>query len=451
MCGRSHEFSLRKNVILFTLPHFSLNYPAILAIITQIELFVEILVRKDNIMIVDQNEKVRTEKWKIAPHVVDLESSIIREILKISSQPGVISFAGGLPAPDLFPLEDIKEALASAISKYGSDCVQYSLSRGITPFRELIAQRATERGNESKIENILITAGAQQGIELVARAFIMPGDYILIEYPTYVGALQAFNYYRARYVCVEMDDEGMIIDQVEEKLVEYKPKLIYTVSNFQNPTGITMSVPRRRALIELATRYDIPIIDDNPYSDIRFSGERLPTLKLIGGDVVIAIRTFSKILAPGLRIGWMNGPADIMNYFEKVKQCTDLHTNTLCQYIIYEYMMAGKLEPHVEKLRADYKVKRDLMIKTIRETFPDGIKWTEPEGGLFLWVVLPEHMSAKDLLPKAIEMKVAYVYGQPFHPDGQGLNTLRLNFSNATHEDIIEGIKRLAKLFKENM
>jgi len=402
-------------------------------------------------MIVGQNDKVRTELWEIAPHVVKLETSIIREILKISSQPGVISFAGGLPAPELFPLEDLKEAMTSAIAKYGPDCVQYSLSRGITPLRELLAKKAIEDGIKSEIDNILITSGSQQGIELVARAFITPGDYILTEYPTYLGALQAFNYYQARYATVDMDEEGMITEQVEEKLNKYKPKLIYTVSNFQNPTGVTMSVSRRRALIELATKYDVPIIDDNPYSDIRFGGERPPTLKSMGGDVVIALRTFSKIVAPGLRIGWMNGPADIMNYFEKVKQCTDLHSNALCQYILYEYMMAGKLEPHIEKLKADYKIKRNLMIKTMRDTFPEGIKWTEPEGGLFLWIELPKHMSAKDLLPKAIEMKVAYVYGQPFYPDGQGFNTLRLNFSNASHEDIVEGVKRLAKLFKENM
>jgi 2-aminoadipate transaminase len=413
--------------------------------------FVGIRHRKDNVMIIDQNDKVRTDQWKIASHVLNLGASAIREILKISSQPGVISFAGGLPAPELFPLEDLKEAMASAISKYGSACAQYSLSMGITPLRELLAHRATKSGTKSEIENILITSGGQQGIELVARAFIEPGDYILTEYPTYVGALQAFEYYQARYATVEMDDEGMIIDQVEEKLIKNKPKLIYTVSNFQNPTGITMSVPRRKKLIELAMKYNVPIIDDDPYSNIRFSGEKLPTLKSIGGDVVIAIMTFSKILAPGLRLGWMNGPAEIMNYFEKVKQCTDLHTNTLCQYIIYEYLSAGKLEPHIDKLKADYKVKRDLMIKTMRGTFPDGIKWTEPEGGLFLWIELPAHMSAKDLLPKAIELKVAYVHGQPFFPDRRGANSMRLNFSNATHEGIVEGIKRLARLFKENM
>jgi 2-aminoadipate transaminase len=406
---------------------------------------------KGHPMLVEQNNKVHTHLWKIAPHVVELKSSIIRDILKISSQPGVISFAGGLPASELFPTEDMRWALDQVLTKYGSNCMQYSLSRGITPLRELIAERATNRGTQSDVENIQITAGGQQGLELVARAFIDRGDYILTELPTYVGAIQAFDYYQARYVTVDMDADGMIIEQVEEKLRKFRPKLIYTVSNFQNPTGITMSWERRKELVDLATSYNVPIIDDNPYSDIRFAGERVSTLKSYGGDEVIALRTFSKVLAPGLRIGWMNGPTDIMHYFEKVKQCTDLHTNTLCQYMVYEFVAAGRLEPHIEKIKQDYRAKRDIMLKTIRETFPEGIKWTEPEGGLFLWVELPQHMSAKELLPKAIERKVAYVYGSPFFPNGGGENTLRLNFSNATHEGIVEGIGRLAKLFKENI
>ncbi len=402
-------------------------------------------------MLVEQNQKVHTDMWKIAPHVIELKSSIIRDILKISSQPGVISFAGGLPAPELFPLKDMNQMMDKVISTYGPAALQYSISRGLNELRELLAERATERGTPSEADNIQITAGGQQGLELIARAFIDPGDYILTELPTYVGAIQAFDYYQARYVPVEMDEEGMIIDQVKAKIEKFRPKIIYTVSNFQNPTGITMSLERRHQLIELATSYDIPIIDDNPYGDIRFSGEHLPTLKSIGGNEVIALRTFSKILAPGLRIGWMNGPKDIMHHFEKVKQCTDLHTNTLCQYLIYEYVNAGKLEPHIELLKTDYKAKRDTMLKALKDTFPSEIKWTEPEGGLFLWVELPTHMSAKDLLPKAVEKKVAYVYGSPFHPNGGGDHTLRLNYSNATHEGLVEGITRLADLFKANM
>lgn len=402
-------------------------------------------------MLVGQNERVHTGKWQFAPHVIDLEASVIREILKISSRPGIINFAGGLPAPELFPLDDMNRALAEAIDKYGPLVMQYSLSKGITPFRELIARRATARGTQSATDNILITSGAQQGIELVARAFIDPGDYVLTENPTYLGALQAFNYYRANYATVEMDDQGMIIDQVEERIARYKPKFIYTVSNFQNPTGISMSDQRRRDLVELATLHDIPIIDDNPYGEIRFDGDPLPTLKSYGGDGVIAIRSFSKILAPGLRIGWMNGPSKIMGQFEKVKQCADLHTSSLIQYMVYMYVLTGKLEPHIEEIKNNYRTKRDLMMSLMKEEFVDGIRWTKPEGGMFIWGELPGNVDARTLLDEAVKRKVAYVPGASFYPNGGGENTFRLNFSNASDDDMVEGIARLGKLFRERL
>jgi len=395
--------------------------------------------------------KVHTEKWPLVDHVVKMESSAIREILKYSSKPGVISFAGGLPAPELFPIDDLRQAFDTVMEKNARAAVQYTVSMGIPQLREIIAQRATDRGTKSEADNIIITSGGQQAIELLARAFISPGDYILTENPTYVGALQAFTYYQAKYAPVEMDDQGMIVDKAEELIKKHNPKVIYTVSNFQNPTGITMSLERRKQLIDVATKYNIPIFDDNPYGDIRFEGEPQPTLKSLGGEAVIAIRTFSKTLAPGLRIGWMNGPKEIIPYFEKVKQCTDLHTSTLGQHIIYEYLAAGKAEGHIEKIKGDYLAKRNTMLEAMREHFPKDVKWTEPEGGLFLWVTLPEHVSTSALLPKAIEQKVAYVHGKPFFPDGTGDNTMRLNFSNATHENLVEGIRRLGVLFKENM
>lgn len=397
------------------------------------------------------NMRVHTDKWKIAPHVIKLETSIIREILKISSQPGVISFAGGLPAPELFPLESLSKMAGLVVEKYGPGVFQYSLSMGVPEFRTLIAQRAAERGTPSDLENILITAGAQQGIELIARAFIDPGDYVMVENPTYVGALQAFNYYQARYVTIDMDGEGMIVEQVEERLRKYRPKLIYTVTNFQNPTGITMSQERRRALVDLAIEHNVPIIDDNPYGEIRFAGERIPTIKSYGGDEVIALRSFSKVTVPGLRIGWMNGPKPIMKQFEKVKQCTDLHTSTFSQYLLYEFVRHGLLEPHIERIKADYLTKCKTMLKALEENFPSEVTWTRPEGGLFLWLVLPRHMNTRVLFDKAIQVKVAYVPGSPFFANGGGDNTLRLNFSNATLEGIVEGCRRLGKLFKENM
>lgn len=397
------------------------------------------------------NQQIHPEKWLIAPHVVRLEASIIREILKISSQPGVISFAGGLPAPELFPLEDLKRISGEIVERYGPAAFQYSLSRGIPQFVGLLAERASMSGCLTESENILVTAGAQQAIELVARAFVDPGDYILVENPTYVGALQAFNYYQAKYVPIEMDREGMLVNQVEASIRKYHPKLIYTVSNFQNPTGISMSEERRQALVDVAVKYNIPIIDDNPYREIRFAGKPATQLKTIGGDAVVELHSFSKTVAPGLRIGWINGPKAMMGQLEKVKQCTDLHTSSYGQLVIYEFIKQGLIEPHIEKIKANYLEKRNTMMNSLERHFPSGVTWTNPEGGLFLWLELPKNVSAKDMLPRAIELGVTYVYGSPFFSAGGGENTMRLGFSNPTLPDIAEGIKRLGVLLREKV
>jgi 2-aminoadipate transaminase len=395
--------------------------------------------------------KSMPEKWNYAPHVLSLENSIIREILKISSGPGIISFAGGLPAPEMFPLDDLKQCACDIIDQYKSDCMQYSLSMGITPLRDAIAHRETNLGSPSKVENILVTSGSQQGIDLCARAFIDPGEYIITEYPTYVGALQAFNFYQTKYAPVEMDEDGMIVEQIERAIKKHNPKLIYTVSNFQNPTGITMSEERRHALVEIAAKHDIPIVDDNPYGEIRFTGRPVPSLKEIGGDAVISLGTFSKILAPGLRIAWINASSKAMAVFERVKQCADLNSNTYTQFMIYAYINSGKLDGHIEQIKKNYSAKRGLMLRELENHFPEGVSWTKPEGGLFLWVELPKNVSAKKLFQKAIEQKVAYVYGAPFYPDGKNDNTMRLNYCTASLEMISEGIRRLAQVLKDNM
>jgi 2-aminoadipate transaminase len=395
--------------------------------------------------------KAMPEKWPFTPHVIELETSIIREILKISSKPGVISLAGGYPSPDMFPLEDLKQAAIDVIDEYKSATTQYSFSMGIPQLRETIAERETRLGAPTRMENILITSGSQQGIELASRAFIDPGEYIVTEYPTYVGALQAFNFYQARYAPVEMDRSGMLVDKVEEAINKYKPKMIYTVSTFQNPTGITMSLERKRALIDVAVKHNIPIVDDNPYGEIRFAGKHVPTMKEVGGDAVISLGTFSKLIAPGLRVGWMNCSDKIISIFEKVKQCADLHANTFTQYMIYSYVKSGKLEKHIPELIENYGEKRNLMLKEMEKHFPSELSWTRPEGGLFLWVELPKTMSASKLVEKAIVEKVTYVYGHPFFPDGKGDHTFRLNFSNATLEMISTAIERLGKVLKENL
>ncbi|HSG98465.1 MAG TPA: PLP-dependent aminotransferase family protein, partial [candidate division Zixibacteria bacterium] len=314
-----------------------------------------------------QQSPVRPLEWGITDHVRHLKASIIREMLKISNLPGVISFAGGLPAPEMFPLKELNESCNRIIAKYGSDSMQYSLSMGVPALREKIAERASRRGIAADLNNVLVTSGGQQALEMVARAFIDPGDAVLCEYPTYVGAIQAFNYHRARYVPVPMDDDGMLVDQVEEKIKAHHPKLIYLVANYQNPSGITLSNERRHKLVEIATRYNIPIVDDDPYSELCFEGAPPTPLKAIGGDAVIALGTFSKLLAPGLRVGWINGPAEVMPIFERVKQVSDLHCNTFAQYMILDYLERDLLDRHIEEIRADYSAKRDLMIKTIED------------------------------------------------------------------------------------
>lgn len=389
--------------------------------------------------------------WNLASHVADLEASIIREILKISSQPGVISFAGGLPAPEMFPIEELKAAAVRVIEQSQSTALQYSVTMGVPALREAIAQRETEQRIDTKVENILITSGSQQGISLASNAFIDPGDYIITEYPTYVGAILCFNFNQARYAVVEMDHDGMLVDQLEDNIKKYKPKLIYTVSSFQNPTGITMSLERRKALINIALKYNIPILEDSPYKDIRFAGEDVATLKELGGDIVISLGTFSKICAPGLRVAWVNAHKSILRIFEKIKQGADMQSNTFTQLIVNEIVRSGKLDGHIEKIKENYGKKCQLMLDQMEKHFPAGFTWTHPEGGLFIWVEMLKSMSASKLLPKAIEKKVAYVYGAPFFPGNKGDNTFRLNFSNASHENIIEGIKRLGEMFKENM
>jgi 2-aminoadipate transaminase len=378
----------------------------------------------------------------------NLESSILRDILKISSQPGVISFAGGLPAPELFPIDGIREATDRVLTRYGSQALQYGLSMGHAPLRDFIAERFSQSGGVNlTAENILITAGSQQGLDIIGRAFLTKDDYVLCSRPTYLGALQAFNFYGARYALAEMDEHGMKVESIDPLIERHRPKLIYTVPNFQNPTGITMSLERRRLLVSKAQRYSVPIVDDNPYGELRYSGTPVPSIKNLGGQAVIQLGTFSKTISPGLRIGWVAASRQTMGVFQRVKQATDLHTNTFAQFVLTEFVQDGRLDRHIEVLKQAYHERRDAMLRALLEFFPDTVVWTRPEGGLFLWVRLPEHVDAAKLLPIAIEEKVAFVPGQPFHPDGSGKNTLRLNFSNATSENIHEGIKRLSRVF----
>ena len=386
-----------------------------------------------------------------------LRASEIRELLKLTQQPEIISFAGGLPNPESFPVEDIKEIVKNLLQTEGAKILQYGSTEGVNGFRDTLAKMMKERCNVSgvKRENILITAGSQQALYLLAKIFVDPGDKVVIEAPTYIGILTAFQSFKPDYVAVEMDDNGMDTEILEEKLKKIKneggkPKLIYVIPTFQNPAGVTMSLDRRKHLLELADEYDVLVVEDNPYGELRYSGEPLPSLKSMDrNNSVIYLGTFSKILAPGFRLAWMIAHEEIIKKSVLAKQGIDLCTNTFGQYIANEYISKGYLNRHIPEIIALYKRKRDLMLRMMDEYFPDYVKWTKPDGGMFLWVTLPENMNAEKMFQKAIENKVAYVIGSAFYPKRDHKNTLRLNFTYSSDEQIEEGIKRLAKVIRE--
>jgi DNA-binding transcriptional MocR family regulator len=389
------------------------------------------------------------DRWKFSTSARNLKPSFIRTMLKGSTQPGVINFAGGLPAPELFPVEELKEVCARVLDKYGQLSLQYSLSSGVQEMRELLAERASTGEYKCTPEEIQVTTGAQQALDMVGRVFIEPGGVVLTEEPTYLGAIQAFSFYRARFVSVKTDRDGMLIDDLEHKIKKHNPLFVYVVPDFQNPAGYSWSNERREALVDLARKYDIPVVDDNPYSELRFTGEKLLSLKAIGGQHVIQLGTFSKLISPGLRIGWIAADPEIAALCERMKQAADLHSTTFTQFVICEFSRDSGLDRHIERIRAAYSKRRDTMIKALRENFNDGTTWTEPEGGLFLWVKLPEGKSANNLIARALENRVAYVPGMYFYSEVPDDTTLRINFCNATEENIREGVRRLAKVFRE--
>lgn len=386
--------------------------------------------------------------WPFSKLATSLEASVIRETLKLSNKPGIINFAGGLPAAELFPVDAIYECIDAVMTDHAAPALQYSLSQGVPLLRELLAERISKQGLPVTAENILITTGSQQGLDLIGRVFIEPGDYVITELPTYLGALQAFNFYQCRYAPVQMDNDGMIIDQLEEKIRLFNPKLIYVVPNFQNPSGITLSYQRRKALMSLVFRHQVALIDDNPYGELRYSGTPQPSLRGLGGDAVIQLGTFSKLISPGLRVGWICAPVSAIKIIEKAKQAVDLHSATFTQFVVAEFLKRGFLEPHIEIIRASYAARREIMINAMKEHFPANVTWPFPDGGLFLWVQLPEHVSSTMIFQQAVNEGVAFVPGRPFHPDGSGDNTMRLNFASSTAENIVEGIRRLGRVFE---
>lgn len=401
---------------------------------------------------------------RYAQRVQRIQGSAIRELLKVTEMPGAISLAGGLPAGEIFPLEQIAAVTQRILAKQGQQALQYGTTEGYTPLRELLAQRLTAEGVKVSLDNILITSGSQQGLDLLGKLLVNPGDPLLVESPTYMGALQAFNPYEPEYVAVRSDNEGIVTAELESALQRH-PRCMYVLPSFQNPSGVTFTLERRRQLIELAGRYEMPIIEDDPYSQLRFEGEPLPSLlsleharqqqhgqanQLYQGNVIM-LNTFSKVLTPGLRVAWIVAPAEVIRKLTLAKQGTDLHTATFNQMIAYEMARDGFLEEHVPVIRALYRERRDAMLAALEEYFPDTVSWTHPQGGLFLWVTVPEGIDTAQLLNDALEYRIAFVPGAAFHANGGGANTMRLSFSNVNTEQIEEGIRRLGKLLHTHM
>jgi 2-aminoadipate transaminase len=400
-------------------------------------------------------------EYRYAHRTQRMGSSVIRELLKLTEQPDIISFGGGLPAPEVFPVKEFQRACNAVLEKDGAQALQYSTTEGYRPLREMIARHNARYSVEVTADNIMITSGSQQALDFIGRLFVNRGDYIVVESPTYLGALQAWNAYGAQYISVPMDKDGMIVDELESALRK-GPKFIYVLPNFQNPSGCTLSLERRKKLVDLADKYGVPIVEDDPYGQLRYEGENIPSVVKIDSDNrgpngghysgnVIYLSTFSKILAPGLRLAWVIAPPEVIRRLVMTKQAADLHTASFNQYVAYEVGKAGFLDEHVKVIRATYKERRDVMLEMMDEMFPPEVSWTHPLGGMFLWGIMPENLDAAEVLKIAIERKVAFVPGESFHANGGGANTMRINFSYSSPDTIREGITRMGKVLKEQV
>lgn len=378
---------------------------------------------------------------KLARWMQNAKPSFIREILKFTQMPDVISFAGGMPAPELFPVDEMTEVMVQAMKESGRYVMQYAPTEGDSLLRTTLAQRLTADRNPAGPDDILLVNGSQHALDLLAKAFIDPGDVVLVENPTYLGALQAFRPYGPRIIPVPTDDEGMVPEHLEALLAREQPKFVYVMPTFQNPRGTTMGLERRQRLVELCKQADVPIVEDDPYGELRYRNERLPHLRSMW-DQAIYLGTFSKIMAPGLRLGWIVAPPAILNAFKLGIQATALNISPMTQRIAALMMQRPTFDQHLDKLRSFYAERMHAMLDCLKE-FPAGTTWSDADGGLFIWVTLPQGIRSFDLVPKALDRKVAFVPGEPFFAAEGGESSMRLNFSNSTPDQIREGMRRL--------
>ena len=383
------------------------------------------------------------------------KKSAIRELLKLTKEPGIISFAGGLPAPETFPVEELREVTEEVLKNEAAFALQYGTTEGDDLLREQLVKRYREMGLDITKENLVITTASQQSLDFLGRVFINKGDKVIVEFPSYLGALQAFNAFGANPIGIPSDEHGMDPKLLEAKLAELKAngeqvKFMYIIPDFQNPSGVTMPEFRRKEIIEIAHKYHVLIVEDSPYRELRFEGEAQPTIYQLDKEgTTITLGTFSKIFVPGFRIGWVIADPKIIDKFVTTKQSVDLCTPPFVQRIAGRYMEKGLFSTKLGDIIKLYKHKKDLMMDSFEKYLPEGVKWTNPEGGLFLFVYLPEHMDAEKLFKIAIANKVAFVLGTVFYCDGSGKNTLRINFSYCSDEQIVEGVKRLGQAIRE--
>jgi len=386
-----------------------------------------------------------------------MKASTIRETLKIIQRSNVISLAGGMPDPATFPAKEINQVTQQILAKNSACALQYSSTEGLPELRELILNWFSEDNKKLGLDNIVITSGSQQGLDLMSKVLLNPGDIVIVELPSYLAALNAFRSYGGEMKGISMDNEGVEVDILEETLTQLKKegqkvKFIYTISNFQNPAGVTMSLPRRKRVLEIARKFEVFILEDNPYDKLRFEGEPLPSIYSLDNEgYVISLGTFSKILCPGLRLAWVLGDKKIIEKIVIMKQATDLCTTILNQLIVYEYCRQNDIDKNIESNIKIYRKKRDVMLKALSKYFPSEASWTKPEGGFFVFVTLPEYIDVDVMFPEAIEEGVAYVSGSAFFANGKGKNTMRLSFCYPKEEDIEEGIKRLGKVIKKRI
>lgn len=386
-----------------------------------------------------------------------MKKSAIREILKLTQNPEIISFAGGLPAPDSFPIMELQEIACEILNTEGAQALQYGTTEGDQKLRQILVDRYNKQGLNISINNLIIITSSQQGLDLIPKILINPGDKVICGLPSYLGGITSFKNYGAELIGIKFDEKGMRSDILAETLAELNakndlPKFIYIIPDFQNPAGITMPKARRLEILALAEKYNILIIEDSPYREIRFEGEPQPMLyDLDKSGRVITLGTFSKILVPGFRLGWAIANEVIIDKLVMAKQSTDLCSPTILQKMTALYYEKGYFDKNLSKVIDMYREKRDIMLNSFEKYMPKGVSWTTPEGGLFLFMTLPEYMDAEELFHEAIKQNVAFVLGTVFHCDGSGKNTLRINFSYASKEDNVEGIKRLAEAIKKLM